>query len=75
MCINAADQATREALLSGNLIRTAAVFGARGGFMTQHFLEEHTREDQRAMRNLATVVGVFMVATAVLAITIAAIAG
>jgi hypothetical protein len=43
--------------------------------MTQHFLEEHTREDQRAMRNLATVVGIFMAATAILAITIAVLAG
>jgi type IV secretory pathway component VirB8 len=43
--------------------------------MTQHFYEEHTREDQRAMRSLALVVGIFMAATAVMAVTIAVVLG
>lgn len=38
--------------------------------MTQHLLEEHTLEDQRTMRRLATVIGGFIVATAVLALAV-----
>lgn len=38
--------------------------------MTQHILEEHTLEDQRTMRRLATVIGGFFVATAILAVAV-----
>lgn len=38
--------------------------------MTQHLLEEHTLEDQRTMRRLATVIGGFIVATAILALAV-----
>lgn len=38
--------------------------------MTQHSNPEHTAEDQATMRRLMTVIGAFMVATAVLAGTV-----
>jgi len=43
--------------------------------MTQHILEEHMFEDQRTMRRLATVIGCFIVATAVMAVTVGLIMG
>lgn len=43
--------------------------------MTQHLLEEHTAEDQRTMRRLGTVIGGFIVATAVLAISVGLVMG
>ena len=43
--------------------------------MTQHILQEHTEEDQRIMRRLATVVGGFVVATAMLALIIGIVMG
>ncbi len=43
--------------------------------MTQHVMQEDTLEDQRIMRRLFTVIGCFMAATAVMALTIAAVAG
>ena len=43
--------------------------------MTQHLLEQHTEEDQRIMRQLALVVGGFVVATAAMAIIIGVIMG
>lgn len=43
--------------------------------MTQHLLEEDTREDQRTLRRLGTVIGAFIVATAILAITVGLIMG
>ena len=41
--------------------------------MTQHALPEQTEDDKRIMRRLFAVVGVFIVASAVMAIVIAAI--
>ena len=41
--------------------------------MTQHALSEHTEDDKRIMRRLFMVVGVFIVASAAMAIAIAAI--
>ena len=41
--------------------------------MTQHLLEEETDQDKQIMRRLFTVVGVFMLATVVMAIAITAI--
>ena len=38
--------------------------------MTQHYLEEDTIADQQAMRRLATVIGGFIVATAILALVV-----
>lgn len=38
--------------------------------MTQHLLPEDTHEDQRTMRRLATVIGCFILATAILAIVV-----
>ena len=38
--------------------------------MTQHILQEHTDEDQRTMRRLAIVIGCFIAATAVMAVTV-----
>ena len=43
--------------------------------MTQHILEEDTQEDTRTMKRLATVIGAFIVATAVLAISVGMIMG
>jgi hypothetical protein len=38
--------------------------------MTQHLLQAHTEEDRRIMRRLFTVVGGFVVATALMAIIV-----
>ena len=38
--------------------------------MTQHILQEHTHEDQQTMRRLGTVIGVFVLATAVMAVVV-----
>ncbi len=38
--------------------------------MTQHYLEEDTLADRKAMRQLASVIGGFVVATAVLALVV-----
>jgi hypothetical protein len=43
--------------------------------MTQHLLPEHEIEDRTAMRRLFTVIGCFVVATAVLAVTVGLIMG
>ncbi len=43
--------------------------------MTQHLLQEDTQEDQRTMRRLGTVIGTFIIATAVLAIAVGLIMG
>ncbi|MGB1139635.1 MAG: hypothetical protein ACPG1A_01980 [Halioglobus sp.] len=43
--------------------------------MTQHILQEHTVEDQRTMRRLAIVIGCFIAATAVMAVTVTMIMG
>ncbi len=43
--------------------------------MTQHLLQEHTDEDQRTMRRLATVIGAFIVATIVLALGVGVVMG
>lgn len=43
--------------------------------MTQHALPEQTREDQRTMRRLATVIGVFIAGTAIMAIAVGIIMG
>lgn len=43
--------------------------------MTQHLLQEDTQEDQRTMRRLATVIGGFIVFTAVLALAVGLIMG
>ena len=38
--------------------------------MTQHTLRQDTEEDRRTMRRLATVIGGFIVATAILALVV-----
>ena len=43
--------------------------------MTQHMLPEQADEDRRTMQRLATVVGLFFVATAVMAIAVGVIMG
>jgi hypothetical protein len=43
--------------------------------MTQHVLQEHTYEDQRAMRRLAIVVGCFVAFTIVLAVGVGLVMG
>ena len=43
--------------------------------MTQHLLLEDTVEDQRTMRRLAVVIGCFIAATAVMAITVGIVMG
>ena len=43
--------------------------------MTQHLLQEHTDEDQQTMRRLATVIGAFIVATIVLALSVGVVMG
>ena len=43
--------------------------------MTQHLSPEDTAADRRAMRQLATVVGIFFVATAVMAVVVGLIMG
>ena len=39
--------------------------------MTQHLLQEHSDEDRQTMRRLATVIGAFVVATIILALSVA----
>ena len=39
--------------------------------MTQHILHEHTEEDRRTMRRLAIVIGGFVAATCIMAVTVA----
>ena len=43
--------------------------------MTQHTLQEHFEDDKRIMRRLFIVVGGFVIASAIMAITITAIFG
>ena len=43
--------------------------------MTQHLLPEDTAADKRAMHQLATVIGCFILATAVMAVTVGLIMG
>ncbi len=43
--------------------------------MTQHILQEDTLEDQQTMRRLGTVIGGFVLATAVLAVAVAVAMG
>lgn len=43
--------------------------------MTQHLLPEQTAEDQQIMRRLATVIGCFIAATAVMAVVVTLIMG
>ena len=43
--------------------------------MTQHLSPDDTAADRRAMRQLATVIGCFVVATAVLALAVGFIMG
>jgi hypothetical protein len=43
--------------------------------MTQHLTSEDTAADRRAMRHLATVIGIFFVATAIMALTVGLIMG
>ena len=43
--------------------------------MTQHLLAEHTEEDRLIMRRLATVIGGFLVATAIMALAVGLIMG
>ncbi len=38
--------------------------------MTQHLLEQDTLEDKQTMRRLFTVIGIFIAATAVLAVAV-----
>lgn len=43
--------------------------------MTQHLLPEDTLEDKRAMRHLAIVIGIFAIATLVMALTVGMLMG
>jgi len=43
--------------------------------VTQHQLQEHNEEDRRIMRHLAYVVGGFIIATAIMAVTVGMIMG
>ncbi len=43
--------------------------------MTQHFSPEDTAADQRAMRQLATVIGFFAIGTAIMAVAVGLIMG
>ena len=43
--------------------------------MTQHILEEDTQEDARIMKRLATVIGGFFLATALLALGVGVVMG
>ncbi len=43
--------------------------------MTQHILPEHELEDQRTLRRLGTVIGCFILATAVMAVCVGMIMG
>jgi len=43
--------------------------------MTQHLSPEDTAADRHAMRQLATVIGIFFVATAIMALTVGLIMG
>jgi len=43
--------------------------------MTQHLLKEQTEDDRQIMRRLFTVIGCFMVATAIMAVAVAVIMG
>ena len=43
--------------------------------MTQHLMKEDTAEDQRTMRRLASVIGAFIVATAILAVSVGLVMG
>ncbi len=43
--------------------------------MTQHLSPEDTAADRRAMRQLASVVGIFFVATAIMALVVGLIMG
>ena len=43
--------------------------------MTQHLLQEDTEEDIRTMRRLGTVIGGFIIATAIMAIVVGLIMG
>ncbi len=43
--------------------------------MTQHILPEHDIEDQQTMRRLGTVIGIFILATAVMAVSVGVIMG
>ena len=43
--------------------------------MTQHIRQEDTQEDARTMKRLATVIGAFIVATAVLAVSVGMVMG
>ncbi|WP_276606615.1 hypothetical protein [Mangrovimicrobium sediminis] len=43
--------------------------------MTQHLLQEDTLADRRAMRRLFSVIGIFVLATAVMAVTVGLIMG
>ncbi len=43
--------------------------------MTQHILQEHELEDRTTMRRLFTVIGGFILATAIMAITIGVVMG
>ena len=38
--------------------------------MTEHLLPEHAEEDKQIMRRLFSVVGIFIVASAIMAITV-----
>ena len=43
--------------------------------MTQHLLQQDAEEDRKTMRQLATVIGGFIVATAILAVSVGLIMG
>ena len=43
--------------------------------MTQHLLDEQTEDDRQVMRRLFTVIGCFMIGTAVMAVAVTLIMG
>jgi hypothetical protein len=43
--------------------------------MTQHLVPEDTAADKRAMRQLATVIGCFAIATAIMAVAVGVVMG
>ena len=66
-------RAKRHRLLQWEYVSSTQI--KRSIAMTQHLVPQDTYEDQRTMRRLATVVGGFIVATALLAISVGLLTG
>jgi hypothetical protein len=71
ICINAPGgaltQSSRDAFIPTRKDRRAA--------MTRHLLYQDTQDDRRTIRRLGLVIGIFIIATAALAITVGVIMG